>query len=181
MNQEIENQIKNKVVWSKLPQNVKSVSFFQNYMIQSFKIIIFFIKKILQLVGNSQKEYERLIVLYCLKNQYRFKNSLVKSVRKDEKKYYEELLEYSKENFLLYPYHLSDLFVKGLRITPFNYYLKMMSDLITAEKSYDTLPNFTAFDCIRLLGIGRNQYIDIMNRYRSSNRYDIFYLVISML
>lgn len=41
---------------------------------------------------------------------------------------------------------------------------------MSAEKSYDTLPNFTAFDCIRLLGIGRNQYIDIMNKYRSSNR-----------
>ena len=84
------------------------------------------------------------------------------------------MLEYSRENFLLYPYHLSDLFVKGLRITPFNYYLKMMSDLMSAEKSYDTLPNFTAFDCIRLLGIGRNQYIDIMNKYRSSNRWDTF-------
>lgn len=33
------------------------------------------------------------------------------------------MLEYSKANFLLYPYHLSDLFVKGLRMTPFNYYL----------------------------------------------------------
>ena len=91
-------------------------------------------------------------------------------MRKDEKKYYEELLQYSKLNYLLYPYHLSDLFVKGLRITPFNYYLNMMSDLMVSEKSYDTLPNFTAFDAVRLLGIGRNQYIDIMNKYRSSNR-----------
>jgi hypothetical protein len=69
---------------------------------------------------------------------------------------------------MLYPYHLSDLFVRGLRITPFNYYLDMMANLMLSEKSYDSLPNFTAFDCVRLLGIGRNQYIDIMNRYRSS-------------
>ncbi len=146
MNSEIENQIRNSVSWTKLSTSAKG------------------------LIGNSQKEYERSIVSYCIKNQLRFKNSLVKTVRKDEKKYYEELLEYSRENFMLYPYHLSDIFVKGLRITPFNYYLKMMSDLMTAERSYDTLPNFTAFDCIRLLGIGRNQYIDIMNKYRSSNR-----------
>ncbi len=146
MNPEIENQIRNKVCWAKLPSNVKG------------------------LIGNSQKEYERAISSYCIKNQLRFKNSLAKTFRKDEKKYYEELLEYSRENYMLYPYHLSDLFVKGLRITPFNYYLKMMSDLMSAERSYDTLPNFTAFDCIRLLGIGRNQYIDIMNKYRSSNR-----------
>lgn len=89
-------------------------------------------------------------------------------VRKDEKKYYEELLKYSKDNYMLYPYHLADIFVRGLRITPFNYYLDMMADLMACEKSYDTLPNFTAIDCLRLLGIGRNQYIDIINKYRSS-------------
>ena len=71
---------------------------------------------------------------------------------------------------MLYPYHLSDIYVKGFRITPFNYYLDMMANLMTSEKSYDTLPNFTAIDCVRLLGIGRNQYIDIMNKYRSSNK-----------
>ena len=32
--------------------------------------------------------------------------------------------------------------------------------------SYDALPNFTAADCLRLLGIGRNQYIDLMNQCR---------------
>jgi hypothetical protein len=37
-----------------------------------------------------------------------------------------------------------------------------------SERSYDTLPNFTAADCLRMLGIGRNQYIDLMNRYRST-------------
>ena len=130
---------------------------------------------------------------YCIKNQSRFKDTLgnkfaivsensrrilviscpiqlqVRYVRKDEKKYYEELLKYSKENYMLYPYHLSDIFVRGLRITPFNYYLDMMADLMSVEKSYDTLPNFTAIDCLRLLGIGRNQYIDIINKYRSSS------------
>lgn len=70
---------------------------------------------------------------------------------------------------MLYPYHLVDLFVRGLRITPFNYYLDMLSDLMLSEKSYDTLPNFTAIDCLRLLGIGRNQYIDLINKYRSSS------------
>lgn len=36
--------------------------------------------------------------------------------------------------------------------------------MINAEKSYDSLPNFTAADAMRLLGIGRNQYIDLMNQ-----------------
>ncbi len=71
---------------------------------------------------------------------------------------------------MLYPYHLSDVFVKGLRITSFTYYIDILCDLIASERSYDTLPNFTAADCLQLVGIGRNQYIDIMNRYRSSKR-----------
>ncbi len=71
----------------------------------------------------------------------------VRHVRKDEKKYYEELLRYSREHLMLYPYHLSDVVVKGLRVTPFAYYISIMSDIMTQEKSYDSLPNFTAADC----------------------------------
>ncbi len=71
----------------------------------------------------------------------------VRHVRKDEKKYYEELLRYSREHLMLYPYHLSDVMVKGLRITPFAYYISIMSDIMQQEKSYDSLTNFTAADC----------------------------------
>lgn len=48
---------------------------------------------------------------------------------------------------MLFPYHLSDVTVKGLRLTPFAYYINMMVDIMNAEKSYDCLPNFTAADC----------------------------------
>lgn len=88
---------------------------------------------------------------------------------------------------MLFPYHLADMVVKGLRITPFNYYISVVERLMQAEKSYDTLPNFTAADCkqpqtdrismqcfiklflgLRLLGIGRNEYIDLINQSRSN-------------
>uniref|UniRef100_A0A8K9UGJ5 Family with sequence similarity 91 member A1 n=1 Tax=Oncorhynchus mykiss TaxID=8022 RepID=A0A8K9UGJ5_ONCMY len=95
----------------------------------------------------------------------------VRHVRKDERKYYEELLKYSRDHLMLYPYHLSDIMVKGLRITPFSYYISIMEDIMNVEKSYDSLPNFTAADCLRLLGIGRNQYIDLMNQCRSSKKF----------
>ncbi|CAI8043415.1 Protein FAM91A1 [Geodia barretti] len=62
---------------------------------------------------------------------------------------------------------MQDVMVQGLRVTPFSYYCSMMYDMVQSEKSYDSLPNFTAADCLRLLGIGRNQYIDLMNQYRS--------------
>ena len=71
----------------------------------------------------------------------------VRHVRKDEQKYYEELLRYSREHLMLYPYHLSDVMVKGLRVTPFSYYVSVTSDIMVQEKSYDALPNFTAADC----------------------------------
>jgi len=71
----------------------------------------------------------------------------VKTVRKDERRYYEDLLQYSQEHLMLYPYHLSDVVVKGLRVTPFTYYINMMADIMGQEKSYDSLPNFTAADC----------------------------------
>ena len=52
-------------------------------------------------------------------------------------------------------------------MTPFKYYSEMMYDVMVSEKSYDVLPNFTAADCVRLLGIGRNQYIAIMNSVKA--------------
>jgi hypothetical protein len=58
-----------------------------------------------------------------------------------------------------------------MRITPFQYYQQMIIDLLEQERNYDTLPNFTAADCLRLLAIGRNQYIDLMNQFRSSKKF----------
>ncbi|XP_071487011.1 protein FAM91A1-like, partial [Diadema antillarum] len=144
MNSEVEFHIRNNYPWGKLPANIK------------------------QLLGHSPKEYEKCVISYSIKNQLRYKGNLIRQVKKDDRKYYEDLLKYSREHLMLYPYHLSDITVKGLRITPFSYYLSMMHDIMSSEKSYDSLPNFTAADCLRLLGIGRNQYIDIMNQCRSS-------------
>lgn len=50
----------------------------------------------------------------------------MKHVKKDERKYYEDLLKYSRDHLMLYPYHLSDIMVKGLRVTPFSYYTGIM-------------------------------------------------------
>lgn len=71
----------------------------------------------------------------------------VKHVCKDQKKYYEELLAYSRQHLMLYPYHLSEYMIRGLRVTPFSYYYDMMKNIMASERSYDSLPNFTAADC----------------------------------
>lgn len=39
--------------------------------------------------------------------------------------------------------------------------------VIFVEQPYDSIPNFSAADALRLTGIGRNEFIDIMNKCRS--------------
>ncbi|XP_044756483.1 protein FAM91A1 isoform X2 [Coccinella septempunctata] len=149
MNAEIEDNIRNKITWNQLPTHIK------------------------QILGNSSREYDKYIANFSVRNQLRYRGNLVRHVWKNEKRYYERIIAYSRERLMLFPYHLADMIVKGLRITPFNYYISVIEKLIQSEKSYDTLPNFTAADCLRLLGIGRNEYIDLINQSRS-NRSRLF-------
>ncbi|XP_073953650.1 protein FAM91A1-like [Choristoneura fumiferana] len=146
MEDEVEECVRKKIQWPKLPQNVK------------------------KLLGDSHKEYERYIFEFSIKNQLRYRGSLVRTVQKDERKYYETLVHSSIQRLMLYPYHLADMIVKGLRITPFIYYVEVVALLIELEKSYDTMPNFTAADCLRLLGIGRNEYLELVAKSRSLGR-----------
>ncbi|KAG5880597.1 hypothetical protein JTB14_002402 [Gonioctena quinquepunctata] len=144
MNTEIEEHIRKNVSWVYLPTHIK------------------------QVLNNSSKEYDRYVVNFSIKNQLRYRGNLVRHIFRDEKRYYERIVAYSRERLMLFPYHLADMIVKGLRMTPFNYYISVVEKLMHAEKSYDTLPNFTAADCLRLLGLGRNEYIDLMNKSRSN-------------
>jgi hypothetical protein len=106
----------------------------------------------LQQLGNSSKEYDKCVVSFSIKNQIRFRGNLVRQIRKDERKYYNDLLDYSRRSLMLFPYHLADVIVKGLTTSPFLYYVDVIDALMAQEKSYDSLPNFTAADCLRLLG-----------------------------
>lgn len=146
MNETLERLIVQNCPWVKLPANAK------------------------EFLSHSVGEYERLIVEVSIKHQLRFRDNLVQRIRRDEQSYYEQLISYSRRHLMLYPYHLSDIVVKGLRLTPFQYYLNIVRDTLLAERSYDSLPNFTAADCLRLLGVGRNQYIDLMNQCKRSER-----------
>ena len=67
---------------------------------------------------------------------------------------------------MLFPYHLQRKVVPGLKLTPFEYYKNIVRRTMLSELSYDRIPNFTAADCYQILGIGRNEYIDILNSYK---------------
>ncbi|XGW23868.1 hypothetical protein V3C99_005798 [Haemonchus contortus] len=144
---DVDTCIRENIVWQKLPEDIRV------------------------LLGNSQREYDKLVLEYSIKNQLRYKGNLVRHVKKSEETYYDMIIKYSESHLMLYPYHLADIIVKELRITPFNYYINIIIDMIQSEKSYDSLPNFTAADAVRLLGIGRNQYIDLMNQNRSNRKF----------
>lgn len=116
-----------------------------------------------QVLHNNQLDYEKYVFNYSLKNQLRFRGNLVLKVFRHEQRYYELLVQKSINGLLLFPYHLADIITKGLRVTPFNYYLDLVSQLLRNDKSYDTLPNFTAADCLRILGIGRNEYLSLIS------------------
>jgi hypothetical protein len=125
-------------------------------------------RKIQQGLNNSKEAWQREVIQFSLKNQVRWNEGLVRQYYPDEKKYYELMVKQAKEGLMLYPYHLADILVRGLRVTSFGYYTEMTEDLMAREKSYDSLPNFTARDVVRLLGIGRNEYIDIVNQSKSN-------------
>ncbi len=50
----------------------------------------------------------------------------------------------------------------------------MMLAIMQKDESYDILPNFTAADAFRLLGIGRNEYINAMNASRTNRSFALF-------
>uniref|UniRef100_A0A8W7NZT9 FAM91 N-terminal domain-containing protein n=1 Tax=Anopheles atroparvus TaxID=41427 RepID=A0A8W7NZT9_ANOAO len=125
-------------------------------------------------LNNDENDYRRQILDYSLLNQLRFRGNIVYGVSKNEKKYYERLVEMNIQALHIFPYHLADVITKGLRVTPFNYYTDMIAFLLTHDKNYDALPNFTAADCLRVLGIGRNEYLSISSDLKSSSPRSFF-------
>ncbi|KAL6756398.1 FAM91, N-terminal domain-containing protein, partial [Haematococcus lacustris] len=80
-----------------------------------------------------------------------------------EQEYYEELIRSYKAWMRLFPYHLSGYVCRVMRLTPAKYYHDMLVAALTQEKPYHQIPNFTAADALRLLGVGRNEYIATLN------------------
>lgn len=65
---------------------------------------------------------------------------------------------------------MAEIISKGLRVTPFNYYIDMLAFMLRHDKSYDTMPNFTAADCLRLSGIGRNEYLALIGEVKTNSK-----------
>ncbi|MCD7462768.1 hypothetical protein HAX54_049333 [Datura stramonium] len=129
--------------------------------------------KRLQAALNSKEEWHKRIIEHCIKKRLQWNTCFANKVCK-EGEYYEEMLRYLRRNLALFPYHLADYFCRVMRMSPFRYYCDMLFEsnglratIMIAEQPYDSIPNFTAADALRLTGVGRNEFIDIMNKCKS--------------
>jgi hypothetical protein len=80
--------------------------------------------------------------------------------------YYQKLIDFGIEKFLVFPYHLIPELEKFHPTVPFTYYIEMLLKVMASDRSYQSIPNFSAADALRVTGVGRNQFIDAMNKFR---------------
>ncbi|CCW63007.1 unnamed protein product [Phytomonas sp. EM1] len=88
-----------------------------------------------------------------------------------EAAYYTQMIQYGGETLQLYPYVHQKRILFYTKETQLSYYVKMLMELLKKEQNYDQLPNFTALDILRLLRIGRNQFLNITKEVRSKLRW----------
>ncbi|KAG4402738.1 hypothetical protein GLYMA_02G270100v4 [Glycine max] len=106
------------------------------------------------------------IIKYCIRKRLQWSSCFARKVCK-ENEYYEDMMRYLQKNLALFPYHLADYVCRVMRVSSFRYYCDMIFEVMKNEQPYDRIPNFSAADALRLTGIGRNEFIDIMNKCRS--------------
>ncbi|XP_043722348.1 protein FAM91A1 [Telopea speciosissima] len=122
--------------------------------------------KRLQVTLSSKEEWHRRVIDHCIKKRLQWNTCFARKVCK-EGEYYEEMMRYLRKNLALFPYHLAEYICRVMRVSPFRYYCDMIFEVMRNEQPYDSIPNFSAADALRLTGIGRNEFIDIMNKCRS--------------
>ncbi|XP_021900569.1 LOW QUALITY PROTEIN: protein FAM91A1 [Carica papaya] len=119
--------------------------------------------KRLQATLGSKEDWHRRVTEHCIKKRLQWNTCFVRKVCKEGPLQFTLLSSYLQ----LFPYHLAEYVCRVMRISPFRYYCDMIFEVMKSEQPYDSIPNFSAADAFRLTGIGRNEFIDIMNKCRS--------------
>ena len=113
---------------------------------------------------GTPTQYQQRVLHYFYDHQKSFNESLTFI---NISQYYQGLIQFGIDNFLVFPYHLILSLQKHNPITPFNYYNEMLLRVMISDRSYQSIPNFSAADALRVTGVGRNQFIDAMNKSRA--------------
>eukprot|EP00742_Colponemidia_sp_Colp-10_P005985 GILJ01006406.1.p1 GENE.GILJ01006406.1~~GILJ01006406.1.p1 ORF type:complete len:896 (+),score=141.32 GILJ01006406.1:59-2746(+) len=119
-----------------------------------------------RLFQNNKKIWKKKMRGYRSKYHIRW-NGALDQLSPPESKFLLGIVKSLRRELKPYPYHLADVLCPVLKLTPFKYYGDLLMEVLKAERAYDSMPNFTAADCLRLLEIGRNRYIHILNKYRA--------------
>ncbi|KAL9245177.1 hypothetical protein vseg_018856 [Gypsophila vaccaria] len=122
--------------------------------------------KRLQSTVSSKEEWHRRVIEHCIKKRLQWNTCFSRKLIK-ESEYYDEMMRYLRRNLALFPYHLAEYVCRVMRISPFRYYCDIIFEVMKNEQPYDSIPNFSAADALRITGVGRNEFIDIMNKCRS--------------
>ncbi|KAI8462738.1 MAG: FAM91 N-terminus-domain-containing protein [Monoraphidium minutum] len=107
-------------------------------------------------------EWRAKVREFCIQRGYPWSGSAARNAC-GQQEYYEDLLARYKAWGRIFPYHLSDYVARVQRASPFKYYSDILFMALKAERSYDSIPNFTAADALRVTGVGRNEYIALLN------------------
>ena len=122
----------------------------------------------------TEQKYSNYAYDYFFKHQFKYTSQIGKILGLNEANYYTKLMEYSISNMLIYPYHLTESYynqsLKVEKIIPHHYYIQTIKRLLLEGLSFDRLPAYTARDVYRLLGIERNKFTEIANKYNSEKR-----------
>ncbi|KAL7712502.1 FAM91 N-terminal domain-containing protein [Entamoeba marina] len=92
-----------------------------------------------------------------------------------EATYYQKLIDYSIQHMMVYPYHLSQNYLCNTNLhiekyNPHQYYCQSIKKLLNDGLPFAKLPAFTARDVFRLLGISRNKFTEMSNKYKADKK-----------
>ncbi|EDR26074.1 hypothetical protein EDI_109230 [Entamoeba dispar SAW760] len=129
----------------------------------------------IKMICPNEISYRNYAIKYYCKNQFEYKAELGKICQLNEEKYYNKLMEYSLQKMMPYPYHLIGIgFFNSInhsdKLNPPKYYAQLIKKLLNEGLPFDRLPAFTARDVFRFLGVSRNQFTEIANRFKSEKR-----------
>jgi len=108
--------------------------------------------------STTELEFSRRAIAYSIKQGLSWSRSMAFNIC-GEHEYYDDLIKSFRASRRLYPYHLAEYICRVARISPHRYYLNMIADAMKDDRPYDYIPNFTAADIVKVVGISRNEYI----------------------
>jgi hypothetical protein len=116
----------------------------------------------------SEAEWARSVLQYCVARGEPYAGSAAAAARAcGEREYYEALLAHHRARRRLYPHHLAPFAARVLRATPFSYYVDVLAAAVRDDLPYDAIPNLAAADAVRVVGVGRNEYIALVQAAKS--------------